>query len=119
LGSKFGTEKEFLLSKMDVFVHPSRNEGLPLSVIEAASYGKPCVVTDSTNIGDLITEYQAGKTIYTQNSNELEVAMSSLSSIWKNPESFSKLQQNAIRMIQENYNWKRIIKQFNKELYRT
>jgi glycosyltransferase involved in cell wall biosynthesis len=118
-GSKFGIEKDVLLSKMDVFVHPSRNEGLPLSVIEAASFGKPCVVTDTTNIGDLITEYGAGKTIYTQNSKELEVAMSSLSSIWNNPAAFSKLQQNAITMIEENYNWKRIIQEFNQELYST
>ncbi|CAA9203069.1 glycosyltransferase family 4 protein [Flavobacterium collinsii] len=118
-GCKFGIEKDLLLSKMDVFVHPSRNEGLPLSVIEAASFGKPCVVTDATNIGDLITEYQAGKTIYKQNSKELEVAMSSLSAIWNNPVAFSKLQQNAITMIQENYNWKRIIERLNKELYRT
>lgn len=118
-GSKFGVEKDLLLSQMDVFVHPSRNEGLPLSVIEAASYGKPCVVTDTTNIGDLITEYEAGKTIYTQNSQELEVAMSALGSIWNNPVAFSKLQQNAITMIEENYNWKRIIQQFNQELYCT
>jgi glycosyltransferase involved in cell wall biosynthesis len=118
-GSKFGAEKDNLLSKMDVFVHPSRNEGLPLSVIEAASFGKPCVVTDTTNIGDLITEYQAGKTIYTQSSHDLEVAMSALNSIWNNPVAFSKLQQNAITMIEENYNWKRIIQQFNQELYST
>jgi glycosyltransferase involved in cell wall biosynthesis len=116
-GSKFGQEKNTLLSKMDVFVHPSRNEGLPLSVIEAASYGKPCVVTDATNIGDLITEYQAGKTIYSQNSKELEIAMSSLSTIWNNPAAFSKLQINAMNMISENYNWSRIIKRFNTELY--
>lgn len=118
-GSKFGIEKDILLSKMDIFVHPSRNEGLPLSVIEAASFGKPCVVTDTTNIGDLITEYQAGKTIHKQNSQELEGAMSALSSIWNNPVAFAKLQQNAITMVEENYNWKRIIQQFNQELYHT
>lgn len=116
-GSKFGQEKNTLLSQMDVFVHPSRNEGLPLSVIEAASYGKPCVVTDATNIGDLITEYQAGKTIHSQNCNELEIAMSSLSNIWNNPVAFSKLQTNAMTMIKENYNWDTIIHRFNTELY--
>lgn len=116
-GSKFGQEKITLLSKMDVFVHPSRNEGLPLSVIEAASYGKPCVVTDATNIGDLITEYQAGKTIYSQDSKELEVAMSSLAAIWNNPVAFSKIQKNAMNMVNENYNWSKIILRFNAELY--
>jgi glycosyltransferase involved in cell wall biosynthesis len=116
-GSKFGQEKNTLLSQMDIFVHPSRNEGLPLSVIEAASYGKPCVVTDATNIGDLITTYQAGKTIHSQSSKELEIAMSSLSNVWNNPIAFSKLQHNAIAMIKENYNWDSIIQRFNTELY--
>ncbi len=119
LGSKFGAEKDQLLTKIDVFVHPSRNEGLPLSVIEAASFGKPCVVTDATNIGDLIMQYRAGETIYNQSSQELEMAMSALTAIWRNPVAFSILQQNAIMMIKENYNWKRIIQQFNHELYTT
>ena len=119
LGSKFGTEKEYLLTQMDVFVHPSRNEGLPLSVIEAASFGKPCVVTDATNIGDLIVKYEAGKIVFKQNSQELEAAMSSLTTIWNNSVAFSKLQQNAITMIEENYNWEKIIQLFNQELYAT
>lgn len=117
-GSKFGEEKNELLKKIDVFVHPSRNEGLPLSVIEAASFGKPCIVTDTTNIGQLIAKYQAGRTIYTQNSTVLENAMSDLLSCWKMPNFFIEMQHNAIKMVQENYNWKELISRFNIELYR-
>jgi glycosyltransferase involved in cell wall biosynthesis len=116
-GSKFGKEKELLLAQIDVFVHPSRNEGLPLSVIEVLSLGKPCIVTQATNIGDLVTAYQAGKTIHSQNSIELEVAMCTLNSIWQNPPVFYKMQQNAIAMIEENYDWNKIIQQYNQELY--
>jgi glycosyltransferase involved in cell wall biosynthesis len=116
-GSKFGEEKNELLQKIDVFVHPSRNEGLPLSVIEAASFGKPCIVTDATNIGQLITKNQAGKTIYTQNSNLLKNAMVELYSCWKKPTAFIEMQHNALKMVQENYNWKQIITRFNIELY--
>lgn len=116
-GGKFGKEKEDLLLKMDVFVHPSRNEGLPTSVIEAASYGKPCIVTDATNIGDLITAFNAGDMIYEQNSNELAKSISKLASEWQNQEKFNKLRQNAVRMTKENFNWERIIKEFNTKLY--
>jgi glycosyltransferase involved in cell wall biosynthesis len=116
-GSKFGEEKNDLLQKIDVFVHPSRNEGLPLSVIEAASFGKPCIVTDATNIGQLIAKSQAGKTIYAQSSNLLENAMSDLFSCWKNPNYFIEMQYNAIKMVKQNYNWKQLISRFNIELY--
>jgi glycosyltransferase involved in cell wall biosynthesis len=35
-GSKFGKEKDELMKQMDVFVHPSRNEGLPSAVLQWA-----------------------------------------------------------------------------------
>lgn len=117
-GSKFGSEKEQLLQAMDVFVHPSRNEGLPLSVIEAASFGKPCIVTDATNIGSLVTKYNAGQTIYRQSSNQLEAAMNAVVARWTSPSKFVEMQQNAIRMIQENYNWNTLLQQFHQQLYK-
>jgi glycosyltransferase involved in cell wall biosynthesis len=117
-GSKFGTDKEELLQKMDVFVHPSRNEGLPLSVIEAASFGKPCIVTDATNIGSQIINSKAGITIYLQSSTQLYEAMQKMFSIWENPIEFKEMQQNAIKMVGKNYNWKKLITQFNTDLYK-
>lgn len=70
-GSKFGADKEDLLKKMDIFVHPSRNEGLPLFVIEAASFGKLRIATDATNRGTQIKNCEAGITIYSQSSAQL------------------------------------------------
>ncbi|TRX39482.1 glycosyltransferase family 4 protein [Flavobacterium restrictum] len=117
-GSKFGKEKEDLLQQMDVFVHPSRNEGLPLSVIEAASFGKPCIVTDATNIGNLVEKYQAGKTIYYQCSKQLEAAMNAVFKGWQIPLDFLEMQRNSIKMVEENYNWEKLITQFHTDLYK-
>ena len=50
LGSKFGDEKETLLRNMDAFILPSFSEGLPMSVLEAWSYGLPVLMTDFCNI---------------------------------------------------------------------
>jgi glycosyltransferase involved in cell wall biosynthesis len=41
----FGEERANLLSAADVFVHPSRWEGLSLSVLAAAAAGKACMIT--------------------------------------------------------------------------
>jgi glycosyltransferase involved in cell wall biosynthesis len=116
-GSKFGQEKDELLQKMDVFVHPSRNEGLPLSVIEAASYGKPCIVTDATNIGLEIEKYNSGKTIYSQSTEKLKEAMSEMFRLYKNPDQFTAMQHNAVNMIKESYNWDTLLLKFNTDLY--
>lgn len=45
-----GAEKINLLKNTDVFVLPSYNEGLPISLLEAMSFGKPII---STNVGGI------------------------------------------------------------------
>lgn len=45
-GSVYGTEKAELLSNCLLFVSPSQDEGLPITLLEACSYGKCSIVTD-------------------------------------------------------------------------
>ena len=58
--SVFGTKKENVLLNTDVFVLTSRFEGLPMSLIEALSYGVPCMVTSGTNMMEDIVCNNAG-----------------------------------------------------------
>jgi glycosyltransferase involved in cell wall biosynthesis len=44
-GPAFGEDRANLLAAADVFIHPSRWEGLSLSVLTAAAAGKPCLIT--------------------------------------------------------------------------
>lgn len=118
-GSKFGKHKETLLQNIDVFVHPSRNEGLPTSIIEAAGYGKPCIVSHATNIGSLIETYNAGKMIDTVSSKKIEKAMHEMYQLSQKPEAFISMRFNAIRMIKENYNWSKIISDYKMQLYQS
>ena len=56
----FGAEKEKVLLEADIFIMTSRFEGLPMGMIEALSYGIPCIATLGTNITDVIEKYNAG-----------------------------------------------------------
>lgn len=59
-GAVTGREKEELLSNCLVFLAPSADEGLPLTVLEAASYGKPCVVSDLPAFQAVLTDGTTG-----------------------------------------------------------
>ena len=54
MDSAFGSDRANLFAAADVFVHPSRWEGLSLSVLAAAAAGKPCVITRAADpLGEL------------------------------------------------------------------
>jgi glycosyltransferase involved in cell wall biosynthesis len=59
-GPAYGRSKYDLLSGADVFVLCSRSEGMPLSVLEAASCGKPCMVSSAANPAGMVERFRAG-----------------------------------------------------------
>jgi len=50
-------------ASLDVFVLPSRNEGLPICLLEAMAMGIPIVGARVTGISDLVTDEQTGLTV--------------------------------------------------------
>lgn len=63
--------KHILLRNTDVFVLPSYNEGLPLSILEAMSYGIPIVATDVGSINDAVIDNRNGYLIEPGNIEQL------------------------------------------------
>lgn len=59
-GPAWGEEKAELFAAHDAFVHLSRWEGLPLAVVEALASGLPVVVTEATNVAELVESHGAG-----------------------------------------------------------
>ena len=56
----FDKEKHDVLKKTDIFIMTSRFEGLPMGLIEALSFGCPCIVTPGTNMTGEIEKAEAG-----------------------------------------------------------
>ena len=54
-GPVFGARKMAFLRSADVFVHPSRWEaGVPFSVLEAAAFGRPCLLSAAADPGGIL-----------------------------------------------------------------
>lgn len=64
------------LSIMDIFLLSSFSEGTSMTLLEAMSLGKPCVVTDAGGNGEVIAHRQNG--LVTENDNQAEFASAML-----------------------------------------
>lgn len=53
-------KKEEVLLNTDIFIQTSRSEALPMGLLEALSYGIPCLVSCGTGLAGLINKYYAG-----------------------------------------------------------
>ena len=111
-GAKYGEEKNELLSRCHVFAAPSRNEGLPTAVLEAASMGIPCLVTEATNTGDAIRKYNAGEVIDETKGEEIYKGLKRMHTLLSAPSQLEAFRKNSIKMVAEEYNWNRILDQF-------
>lgn len=59
-GPVFDSKKENMFLETDLFILLSRNEGLPTTVLEALSYGIPCLLTPGTNMADNVEKNKCG-----------------------------------------------------------
>lgn len=55
-----GDSKCEAFKKTDIFISPSRTEGMPVAILEALSYGIPCIITPQTNVESLIVSNKCG-----------------------------------------------------------
>ena len=99
-----GKAKERALLGADVFIQSSRNEGMPMGILEALSYGLPCLVTEGTTLGEIVDEYGAGWRCET---SPRSVAYAINKAI-EEREEYLRISDNARRCAEERFSWENI-----------
>lgn len=102
-----GAEKEKILLDTDVFIQTSRFEGMPMGILEALSYGLPILITEGTTSGSCVREYNAGWVAETS----VESIAKSFEKVIEEKARFEEKGQQAIKLIEENFEWKKIAKE--------
>ena len=102
----FDKEKEKVLLSTDLFIHTSRLEGQPNSVIEAISYGIPVFVTPGTNIDKEVYENKLGFT----SDFDINSIKENLLLAYKNRREYSNIGKREIKYAKEKFDWKIIVK---------
>ena len=59
-GPVVGEDKDKAFQDADIFILPSRYEGMPMAVLEALSFGLPCILSRQTNVANIIESENCG-----------------------------------------------------------
>ena len=100
LGWIKGTEKKNLLDKCSVFTLPSYYEGMPMSVLEAMSYG---LATVSTNAGGIPQIIDDGVDGFRVEAGDIEELSKRFISLLKNPELKKSIGEKAVDKIKNKF----------------
>lgn len=103
-----------ILKSADVFVLPSRTEGLPNAILEAMAGGVPVIATDVPGSRDLVTDGVTGLLTPVDDAHRLAVGIEKLLS---NAVAARRMAENAREMVAREYTLERCHKRYL-ELYR-
>lgn len=102
----YDEKKENIILESDLFIHTSRMEGHPTSIIEAISYGIPVLVTPGTNMDKEVKENQLG---FVANFEAKDIKEKIISA-YKSREQFLEITEREIKYSKENFEWDSIMR---------
>jgi len=100
-------EKIDKLLSADIFIQTSRHEGMPMGILEALSYGIPCLVTRGTALGEIIECAHAGWAAETNAESISEMMKKAV----QDRRFWGDMGADARRLAEEQYSWKKIAEQ--------
>lgn len=93
-----------LLSNCYLYVLPSDLEGMPLTLLEAMSYGQCCLVSDIPECADVI-----GDKALTFHKGDVQDLKSKMQNLLANPAIVDKYRSAASDYVCDKYNWDRVV----------
>lgn len=107
-----GKELDELYSNAYIYTLPSDLEGMPLSLLEAMSYGNCCLVSDIDECAEVVED----KAVLFEKSNTEDLRQK-LQELCDNPQIVEKYKKYATDFICKKYNWDEVVEKTLK-LYR-
>jgi glycosyltransferase involved in cell wall biosynthesis len=108
-GAVYGPQKEELLANARVFALPSALEGLPITLLEAMSYGRPCLVSNIPPHQDII---QDGKNGFLHRTADFDHLCERLNDIFHvAPSDLVGIGAAGRETVAERYDWEKIVDQ--------
>lgn len=101
-----GQMLEELYSNAYVYTLPSDLEGMPLSLLEAMSYGNCCLTSDIAECAEVVKD----KAIMFKKSDVFDLK-EKLQYVCDNPDAVKKFKDGAMDFICSKYNWDEVVKQ--------
>jgi len=104
-----------LLGKCNIFIRPSRSEGMGNSFIEAMAAGLPVIATQEGGIADLLFDAKRNPdketTGWAVDKDSPKQIAEAVKDILTHPEVVAKVKANALALVKEKYDWDLIAKQ--------
>lgn len=111
-----GQEKIKAFQENQIFILTSRFEGFPISVLEALSFGLPCILTEGTNMKSIIKKYNSG---WISKTNIEDISLKILDALEAYEIKKEIYINNSIKNA-EDYKWEKVVikhkQEFNKIL---
>lgn len=104
-GWQQGQALEQLYANTTLLVHPSENEGLPITVLQAMSYGRPVLVSDIPEHQEIVTDNH----FWFNNASVSSLAFKIIELI-KDKNTLAAVGQQNKKFVEEYYNWSDIAK---------
>ena len=105
-GWQKGRALEELYANSTMLVHPSENEGLPITVLQAMSHARPVLVSDISEHKEVVSDER----FWFSNTNIISLAQK-ITELTQNPELLKERGEKNKALVEKNYNWQDITKQ--------
>lgn len=106
-----GTKKEALLRESNVFVLPSYNEGLPMAILEAMSFGIPVISTDVGSIDEAVIHNNNG---YLFKTGDIETLVKYICEMVDDENRWKKFSEESKNIVYSKFNITNYFKKFEK-----